>query len=439
MAQSTPQNVVALEAPINLSPDEARLKAAQFLSIGQLRAAAAILEVLIARDPKDAASLILMAHAQRRMGNHSAARRAAQAGWRHAEQDVERYGAAIASAQALSSNGNKSLAQLWLRRAAHVAPNDVMRARAIRDYSYVRTTNPWRVTFRFGLNPSDNVNNAPRDNTMVIAGLTFVNTTAIPLNGIETTTGIDLRYTIEQTQTRRTWAELGWDQTWVTITDDDQPAGVEDSDFTYTQLRLGLGRDWKAGPDAPLRAASATLGRVWYGGEHLSDELTLRYRETYPRPGGVYLGWHGHLGYSDRQDSASASGVKSGLGVFWSAPTEAGARWNLSANWARTDTDTALLSQDTVTLDVGYTLGREILGGLASLKATGYVRRDHETVAGQLREDHGLTLATSLFFKDFDTHGFAPKITLSAKRVNSNVTRYETESLGLSIGFLSVY
>ena len=161
---------VSAQSTTILSPDEARLTAAQYLSAGRAAASAEITNVLIKRDRTDAASLIIHAHSMRTLGRHDAAQAAARDGWRVADTDMERFGAAMAMAMALSSDGHKTRAQIWLRRAGQVAPNAQMKARAARDYRYLRKINPWSVNFSFGITPSDNVNNAPRDNTVVLGG-----------------------------------------------------------------------------------------------------------------------------------------------------------------------------------------------------------------------------------------------------------------------------
>ncbi len=40
------------------------------------------------------------------------------------------------------------------------------------------------------------------------------------------------------------------------------------------------------------------------------------------------------------------------------------------------------------------------------------------------RQDLRGTLSASLLFVDFDTYGFAPKLTLEATQTNSNITRF---------------
>ncbi len=430
----------ALSQQQTLTPDEARLAAGQLLSTGRAAAAQDILTVLVLRDPEDAASLILLAYAHRLQGNMDQARKAGRAAWRYAKNDFEKYGAALAVAKALSKDNQKSRAQLWLRRAAHVAPTDAMRAVAVRDYNFVRLTNPWSVNLRFGVTPSDNVNNAPRDNTFVLGGLVFVDPSAVPLSGFEVRTGADIRYNFNISQTRRNFAQISWDQTWIVLTDNNVPDGVSASDFTYTKLEATVGQDWQISADAARHTVSLSYGRIWYGGDHLSDEITARYRQTRRVGDSARLTFYGSLGYAERQDNDLRSGTTAALGTVWTRPLENGAALSLNAELGQTDTDSGILNHDVLSLGATYVLGVQPMGATTSVSFAGKFRRYDEAVYGpDPREDDSFTLSTTLFFKDFDTYGFAPKVTLSASRTDSNVSRFETENIGLSIGYQSVF
>ena len=177
-----------------LSPEQARVAASQLINAGQPGAALEILDILIARDDTDATIYILSAHAYRMQGNYPRAYASARDAWRNADPGMQQYGAAIATAQALSKMNKRTRSQLWLRRAAQVAPTEPLRQRAMRDYRYVRMTNPLSVKFSFSINPNDNVTNAPINNTMAVGGLLFSDRTLIPLKGLEIQSGVKLRY-----------------------------------------------------------------------------------------------------------------------------------------------------------------------------------------------------------------------------------------------------
>lgn len=425
-----------------VTPEQARTLAARLINVGQPRAALTVLDALVERDEKDARTLILKAHAHRVLGEYDASRQAGRAGWRHAGTDKLKFNAAIATAQALSKDDKKSRAQLWLRRAAHVAPDDQSRARAIRDHSFVRRTNPWSVRLRFGITPSDNVNNAPRDNRLVLGGLLFVDETAVPLSGVEIRSGVDLRYNFNIRSERQMFAAFSLDQENVVLTEDDEniPEGVEASDFSYTKAVATLGWDFQANAEAPHRTVTLSYGRIWSAGSHLSNEVRLGYRQAQQLDNGSRLILHGGLGYADRQDSELRSGYTGGVGATWIKPLTGGDYLSFNTHLSRSEADSAFITHTGLRLGVSYTLGKPIMGATTTFSASGLLRRYDDALPGlPARDDEGLRLSTSLLFKNFDTYGFAPKVSFTAERTNSNISRYETETLGVSIGFQSVF
>jgi hypothetical protein len=428
------------EAQVTLGPDDARLAAARLLAAGQYAQAADITTVLIARDGEDAASLILHAHGMRNLRRHDAAQEAARRAWQAADRDLDRYGAALAMAQALSSDGHQTRAQFWLRRAAHVAPAPQMRARAIRDYGFVRKINPWSVSLSFGITPSDNVNNAPRDNTIVLGGLVFTNPSAVPVSGLEVQTDTTLRYNFAEATRHRNFAALRWTESHVVFTDDTVPAGVRASDFSYRRLEGTLGRDFIAGPGAPRQTVSVSFGRLWTGDSPLADEMRLEWRQLYDRPQGRQFAWNATLGYSDRQDNDLRSGVTAGLGAQWHRPLESGGRLSWDASLSRTDTDSRAVTHTAAGAGVRYVHGAPVMGAQAEVALSAKLSQyDDPLYSAEARRDLRTTLSTSLLFVDFDTYGFAPRVTLEASRTNSNVTRFETRNLGLRMGFQSLF
>ena len=423
-----------------LKPEDARLTAAKLLAAGQHAASAQITSVLIKRDAADTASLILHSHAMRNLGDLDKAQSAAKTAWRTADRDLEKYGAALAMAQALSTNDQKTRAQAWLRRAAHVAPTPQLRARAVRDYQFVRKTNPWSVGFSFGITPSDNVNNAPRDNTIVLGGLLFEDPNAVPISGFEVQTHVNLRYNFSEKQTSRNYVSLQWTENHVVFTDDDAPDDVSASDFSFRRFEATLGRDFTTGPGKPRQTISLSFGKLWSGGDELADEVRLNWRQTFTKPQGRVFSWDANIGYSDRKDNDLRSGVTSSIGARWSRPMENGGRLGWHTSLGRTNTDSLALTHTSLSAGVHYTLGKPIMGAIAQLTADVQARDYDDPLFGpDARQDFRTSLSASLLFVDFDTYGFAPKLTLEATQTNSNITRFETRNFGLQIGFQSLF
>lgn len=431
---------VTAQQQTDLSPEEARVLAAQLLTSGQPRAALDVTTVLVARDPNDGPSLIVQAQAQRKLGRYGAAQKSARRAWAISTHPLDRYAAALAMAQSLSSDGKRTRAQLWLRRASQAAPNARLKAKVARDYAYLRRTNPWSVNFSFAIRPSDNINNAPRDNTLSINNPLGVGIAADPIAGFEVRSSTYLRYNFAQEPKRRSFIALAWTESQVVFTGDDTSATVTESDLSYRKLETTIGRDFTSGPDKPKQTVSLSFGRAWSGGNTFADELRLNWRQSFKRPEGRRFSWDASLGYSDRKDTDSASGFTGTLGGRWSRPTENGGRLGWQAALSRVDTDSPALTHSRLNFGVNYTHPKQILGAIAQVGMRAELRRYDDSIFGfDPRRDKRAVLSTSLLFVDFDTYGFAPRLTLEASRTNSNIPAFETESLGLQIGFQSLF
>ena len=427
-------------AQTTMGPQEARLTAAQLLSTGQPRAAADITGVLIKRDSRDAPSLIVHAHAMRVLQKYGPAQKAARQAWRAADRDIEKYGAALAMAQALSSDGKKTRAQIWLRRAAQAAPNPRLRHRAVRDYQFVRTANPWSVNFSFGINPSDNINNAPIDNTFALGGMIFTNPAAVPISGFAVSTDTTLRYNFNVQTTSRNFVSMRWTESHVVFTDNAVPAGVDDADYAFRKLEATVGRDWTRGPGKPRQTLALSFGQLWSGGDAFADEYKLDWRQSFQRKKGRSFVWEAGFGHSKRKDTAIRSNNTYTLGGRWSRPVKNGDRLSWDTSLTRTDSDSRAIAHTKVNAGLQYAFAQPVLGAQALISIDGEVRRyDDPLYAPQARRDVKATVSGSLLFVDFDTYGFAPKLTLEASRTNSNITRFETKNFGLNIGFQSLF
>ena len=95
---------------VTLTPAEMRAAATHALAVGDDRTALHLAGALLARDPQDGAALILQSRAARNLGDNATALKAGRAAWRLARSDSDRYAAALVTAQALSSNGQRGCA-----------------------------------------------------------------------------------------------------------------------------------------------------------------------------------------------------------------------------------------------------------------------------------------------------------------------------------------
>lgn len=429
-------------AETRLEISEARLAAAQLIDAGQPRAARDITAILLQRDATDIAALILHAHANRMLGDQDAAQDHARRAWRLSDRPVDRYGAALAMAQSLSSEGSKTFAQLWLRRAVEAAPTEATRARAIRDYRYVRMANPWQVGVRFSFSPTDNVNNAPRDNTMEFGNLVLVDPTAVPLSGARVSLGGTLRLNFNVAQTRRDFATVFWDESRAMLSESARDAvpSARASDYDYRSYGVEIGRDFAPAPHGPRSTLSLRLTRSHFGGEPFADEARLRFVQQRHLSEGRRFVWSAALARNERQDNPERSATIGELTAQWSMPLASGDRLDWFGKLERHTSDSAAIAHDAVLLGLAWTTDTPVLGAELSLGLVGEYRDFDRALYGPApREDRSLSLSASLFFRTLDAYGFAPKLTVTADRTDSTITLFETDKIGLSVAFESVF
>jgi len=231
------------------------------LSNGQPGAAKDILVTLRAHSPDDTEVLITLSRAQRALGQNDAAIKTGRDAFRTADTQTLRYLAARVLAEALASNGQRTQAQIWLRRAGQNAPSAETERAIQRDYNYVRSRNPWAFSFGGSVTPTDNANDAPTSDELVIGGLIFVDPTARPIPGVEFSVSGKVTYRLPATQTRQTYLSLGYDAVRVQLGSEaaDINPDLKDEDFSFDRVTLGWGGKFKRTEGTGVFDASARL------------------------------------------------------------------------------------------------------------------------------------------------------------------------------------
>lgn len=427
----------------NLTPEDTRRAAAQALKAGQPDLAETLARALLARDPGDVTALVLLSRVQRNTGRYAEATRTGKMAWAAAETDAQRYGAALATAQALSSRGARTRAQLWLRRAASVAPNKRLRSIALRDFNYVRDRNPWSTTLSFGVTPSSNINNGSRSEVIEIDGLEFeLSGDARALSGMEYRLSADTEFSQQVRERLWLYAGASFDLKSYSLSSSarKQAPDLKASDLAYREAQLKFGLTAfpfrKLGP----LDVSVTGGRAWYGGEPLADFLQVNGRQT------VTLGKRNRLDFSLGQgwqwraeDTINNSRTLT-VQTAWSRKMDHGNRLSVSAGLRNTASDGAATAHAAQFASLGYSLGKPVLG--ARISATLSIEHrlyDDPYYSSERREDYRYGARINAVLPQFEYMGFAPEISLNAERTNSNVGLYETEDIGLSLGIRSVF
>ncbi len=444
--------VLALPAqakPMQLGVDAMRQLAFQTVEAGYAQDGLQMTDALLARDPKDATALIIRSQALRSLGRMPEAQQTARAAWTAATTDKSRFGAAMAMAQALSSAGRRTAAQVWLRRAAEYAPSERALAMAKRDFGYVKSRNPWTLDITGQASPASNVNNGSRRDYMTVSGLPFefeIAPESQALSGFEFGLGVAASYRFTpQAEQHETVARFGFSGQAVALSASAKAAAplAKASDYSYLALEAGLSHRRPLGDSGTntLRL-SGTLGHNWYGGADLSDYLRLSMGLDHSLSDRAALSFGLSADMTARADSAKQSSDRLALSVGYAVATgpEHQDRLSLQFEAGQTASASDEVRARQATVSVDWRKGAPVAGiGLAAgLELSQQVfAQSHYVIGG--REDLTLQANLSMTFEKIDYMGFSPVLNLQASRNQSNSALHDRDNIGISVGIKSAF
>lgn len=442
-----------------LSPGQMRTLGFEFDSAGRPQLALEVAEALLQRDPQDTAALILKSRALRSMGREGEAADLAATAWANGADPAERFGAAMARAQALSSQGKRSSAQFWLRRAAQVAPSEAARATAVRDFRYVRERNPVRVNLSFGIAPSSNVNggsqHATSERYVNLDGTSDVGVfspTARALSGVTARAAITARFRLQESQSSSTWLRLGASHRevrlsaqsrrdladWAAMLAAQDPFSTPPRDnYDFSSLEIGLNQTRSLG--AVTMHYGVTSGRTRYGGAALSNFQRLELGgETLLAANRILFASLG-LERSQRHDSARRDSRQLSLGTGVVQQLASGDRLKLGLSARNTQSQSEDIRHRAAGLQLSWVRAEPLIAGVRLEAEVGLEARryDPSRIAAGGRQDLRLDAQVSLVLDRFDYMGFAPVVDFQASRFRSNVRLYDGRDAGISVGFRS--
>jgi len=199
-AQS-PQDALTISVP------QARTLARQALQVGNFALADRLSSVLLQNNPEDAEALLIRALTARAAGALDLAESAAADAYRASDNPILQFDAAFLVADIKARNEQYTRAQLWLRRADNVAPDEPRSDAVQRAFQNVSRRNPLGIQLRFTARPSNNVNNGAETLVIDLGGLPFnLDPSGQQLGGYEASTGVSLSYRLSEDETQKTEA-----------------------------------------------------------------------------------------------------------------------------------------------------------------------------------------------------------------------------------------
>ncbi|WP_163846698.1 surface lipoprotein assembly modifier [Pseudooceanicola aestuarii] len=445
--QSAPLPDAALiaraEAGQELSPQQMRRLAIIAVRTRQPTLADTLTQALLARDPADVDALILRARALRDLGRADESLALSRRAWALADSDAQSYTAAMTRAQALSSNGRRTMAQFWLRRAMETAPGTTTRNRALRDFRYLRARNPWATELRFGVSPSSNINNGSTHDRITIEGLPFELTllgSARALSGTEIDSGLSTRYRLAQTGQRADDLLFRLSHRTYRLSEEARQLapGTSGTDFSETTASLGYAHSIKLNDRGEEATLTALAGRSWYGGdpygEFLRFQATLRKRPG-PRAavtGGASVEWRG--------GPLEPEAVRGQVSLGYSHALQAGARLGLYS--AYTLSQSGAIRADFQELRAGASLSpAQAWHGLMPRIALDWRHRDYDrySLSSTGRQDSEISATIEVQFSNLDYMGFNPVLSVETARTRSNLDLHDARRSGIGLTIRSAF
>ncbi|MGI3170490.1 hypothetical protein ACRARG_15170 [Pseudooceanicola sp. C21-150M6] len=429
-----------------VSPGELRELAVKALDAGYPATALDMTSALLRRDPQDVQTLLIRSRAARDTGDHPLARATARQAWDlSATDDRVRYSAALAMAQALSSEGKRTRAQIWLRRAAQIAPDAQTKSRAVRDFRYVRSRNRWTTELNFNLAPKSNINNGSSRSTVTL--LVFDQPIEVPLpgatralSGLEYSGGLSTRFRLAETTRRATDLTFSARYTTYTLSGSAQAAapGTQGSDFALGTVYGGLSHKWLTQSGRAEYTIAGAFGRSWYGGQAYGNHSNLS--------AGVNMafGKRDRLGVTFSADltrgPAAPHADAFAVSLRHTHRTRSGAMLGVwtSATRSQSDIPTADFTDFAAGIDFAP---RILVMGAQPRFGIGLRSRDYpfSAYAPGYRTDFEQNAWIDLTFKKIDYYGFHPTVRMQLARPDSNINLFDVDRSGISFGITSAY
>lgn len=428
--------------PVRLSPEALAQQAAQLLLAKRADLALPLAQALAQAKPQDFSAQLLLSYAARDQGDSETAVAAGRAAWKLAQTDAQRNSAALAAAQAQSSAGHRTAAQLWLRRAYQTAPTAQAQAVALRDFRYVRARNPWTYTLDFGVSPSSNVNGGTGADTMWLFGLPFViSGDAQALSGLETHGSLGVERTVWENsgQIARLGLNLAGRGYRLSREAKAQAPAARGADYAFWASELYLSARMRAARPADEWDLRLVLGHNDYGGAPLSDYARLDAGRSF----GLGAGRSLHLGATlERQwrlDDAQNSATLRNLDLEWHQTLGPG-QLSFGLKAGEVASGARQVAHEVKGASLGYALSKPVLGADLSV-SMGYERSDFGVMpfSTDTRTDHRLTLGVGALLRNRQYMGFAPELGLGYSRNRSNSVLHDSRDLSLSLRLKSLF
>ncbi len=431
-----------------LTLDQARAIATQALRAGDFETARRLAMGLLQADAQDAYAYAILTSAHARLDNPTLARQAARLTYKYSENPEQSYSAARTAGQIAFNQKRYTAAQIWLRKAALYADDPRKTQQVARDYGQLRRANPFSFKLSVSATPSDNVNNGSDAVLDIINGVPqggVIGASSRALSGIVGTTDVSLRYRLKQTKKARTSLSARVFTRRVALSSQARTIApnVSNQDLASTYGAIGLSHTFGLQKAGNFATFEGTGGKAWSSGRaqyvfgrlglspsyRLSDSTRLVLKSSYENR------------WSDI--SAARDSAITKLSATLQHKLQIGNRLSVGISLQDITSEATNASYASGVVNVNYSLGKQIgpmkLSAGVSLGHTDYSTFRATTMVAGGRQDQSVYGDVTMLFTDYDVAGFAPSLRIRTGKKTSNVSRFNTRELSVSLGIQSKF
>ncbi len=441
-SDATPPDRTELTLP------QARDVARRALASGQTELAYRLAQGLLQADANSSFAHFVLAKAQSQLGQTNEARKSAATAYRYAENSLRKFEAAELAARLSYALEQPTRAQFWLRRAVQNAPNDQIETQLARDFGRLRAENPFHFSLRGGIRPSTNVNNGADTAVQTIDGSPIVGTLsgdAQALSGLINHAEGAVKYRLRSSKRSRTELTARLFVQRITLSREarELSPNTPSSDFGSTYAEVGVTHDFAVGSNGGSAQVAGAIGQYWSGQNpyyrfarldlsrnwRVSGQTRLSLDGTYEMRGSALSS------YFDSQVWGATAGLRHRL--------KGGDGLSFSLNLRQTDSDFSNARSVAKTFYASYAFADQI--GPAKVSAGLVLGHSNYSEFRALyhpsvgRQDKSAYADINLFFPDIDYAGFAPTLKIRTGRKFSNISRYDTREVSVSLGIQSKF
>ncbi|MEO6301516.1 MAG: hypothetical protein ABIO62_17970, partial [Paracoccaceae bacterium] len=433
---------------VDLSLDQARDVARRALLSGDPALAVALAHRLVEAKPDDPYALLILAAGLQQLGDPAKGRAAGKAAWQAASGlPYLRYEIARHTALATLQLGEPLAAAFWLRRAVETAPDAQARTQSLSDLATLRSRARLHFTVDVSATPSSNLNGGASGGFLIIDNSLNVGPlsgSAQALSGQRLTEHVALTYALsaEALSITRIGLQAFASQNFLSHGAQLQAPDIHGADLNQITVEANIARDFLLS-DQQKRPATVTLalGETTVGGANsgpytriaLSVPLSTGTNWALNANVGAERHWHPQ----DRIDAMTM-----GLSQNRELPTGATLGWSVSAAFVQGEA----VNQSYHSLDasLSYALAHPVgpisLSGSLSVgldRYPLYLLGPFQVTKGRSDQNADLTLTAT--FQDVHLLGYAPTVSVDFGHAWSNISRYQTDQIALTLGYKSLF